>query len=194
MSYAYRFSQECNGKGFDYGDLEEQIGFLFDHYYVALDMYRSIIKQMNEIDEKRLDAHQQLQKLRADEERWKKQGANPKDFDADEHQRRKDVLVELREMEYDLYYNDQLMDHNKLTNFIMTHMGLFKRLEVLDRKCRSHLGPLAEKGVKIALWPLVKMMNITANDTESLRAESFLRRSITQINTIPNMIKERIVI
>jgi hypothetical protein len=189
----YKFYQQCNGTEFNYGDFEEKVGFLFDNYYVALKMYRSIVNQMEEIDEKRVEAHQQLQKLRSDEDRWKKNGS-PKGFDADEHQRRKDRLVELREMEYEIMWNGQQLEHDKLSNFIMTHMGIFKRIERLDRKCRNKIGPLAKTTTKIILWPMIKMMLMTAKITDNVNTEEYLVRSACQLSDFPEMIQDKIVI
>ncbi|MCF8019810.1 MAG: hypothetical protein K9L62_10405 [Vallitaleaceae bacterium] len=189
----YKFYKQCNGTEFNYGDFEEKVGFLFDNYYVALKMYRSIIKQMEEIDEKRINAHQQLQKLRSDEDRWKTNGP-PKGFDAEEHQRRKDILVELREMEYEIMWNGRKLEHNKLSNFIMIHMGMFKRIEVLDRKCRNTIAPIAKTTAKILLWPMIKMMIITASVTDSPNAEEYLERSAQQLSDFPDMVKDKIII
>ena len=194
MSNAHRFAKECNGTHFNYGGTEETIGFFFDNYYEALKIYRTIVKQMKEIDEKREDAHQQLQKLRADEDRWKKQGGPPKDFDAEEHQSRKDHLAELREMEYEIMYEGQPLPHNKLTNMIMKNMHIFRRIEAVDRSSRKTIAPVASQAIKIGLWPLIKMMKIHANQTASLKTEDFLRKSINQVESIPDRIKKKIEI
>lgn len=186
MSLGYRFYKECNNRKFDYGDFEDTFDFFFENYYEILNIYRSIIEQMKEVDEKRENAHNQLQKLRADEERWNKQGKLPNDFDAEEHQNRKDRLVELREMDYDLKYKGRPIEYNKLTYLIMNNMKLVKHIEIIDRKMRSILGPLAEKSIKIAITPWIKMANLTIQTTDSLETEDMLRKMINDIEKIPN--------
>lgn len=193
MTNAYKIANELNGASFDYGDAEEKIGFVLDNYYEAMAIYRCIAKRMKEVDEKRTDAHQQLQKLRDDEDRWKQSGGPPQNFDADAHQRKKDRLIELREKEYDIFYRGSELPYNKLTHVVKNHLGLFKTLERLDCKVRKHVGWFSSVIIKTSLWPMRKTIERTIESTNSSKAEDMLKKNLSSLNSFPDMMKDKIV-
>lgn len=161
MSNTYSFARECSGEGgYDYGRLEETINLVFDNYYLSLDMYRTIVRIIKDVEEVKLKAHQDLQKLRDDEARWKRLDSLPKGFDADEHQKRKDYLVELRESKFDIFYKGILVEQDPLGNLILRNMRVFKVIEACDRKVRGFVGKSAKNVVKVMTWPTLKLINI----------------------------------
>jgi len=193
MSIAYRFAKEAQGQSFDYGGIEEKIDFIIDNYSDAMSIYRTIVKQIKEADIKREDAHVKLENLRADEDRWIKTKKFPKKYNAEEHQKRKDHLAELREKEYDIIHNGVSLPHDKLTHLIIHNMWVFNRLNYLDLKVRGKLGPLASKVVATALWPMTKTMEFTAKHTDSLDAEKFLKARLKDLQSVPDRLMKKIV-
>ena len=126
MSIGYKLSQEFLNEKFDYGDLEETIGFISDNYYEAMEIYRLIVKETEAAEKIREQAHNDLQRLRENEEEWENTDSYPEDFDKDEHAKIKENLVILREQVFDIIYNDKPLPHNKLTYLIIHKMWLFK--------------------------------------------------------------------
>ena len=61
MSNAYEFDKEVSQTSFDYGNVEERIGFILDNYYDAMKIYRCIAVGLKETDAKREKAHNDLQ-------------------------------------------------------------------------------------------------------------------------------------
>jgi len=193
MSIGYKIDQEFNDKSFDYGDLEETIGFISDNYYQAMDIYRTIVKQLKEAEQIRKKAHNDLRILRDEEANWEKIGKTPKDFDKEEHAKRKEYLTKLREAEFDIIYQGQPLPHDKLTYIVVNKMWLFKILDKLDTKGRKRLAPIASKGISIVLWPMKKMMKFTAKHTDSLEVEKYLKRQLKEMKKMPDMLKKRIL-
>lgn len=187
---SYDIVKTLQNQSFSYGDTEEKIGFIFDHYYEAMAIYRCIAKHQTMIDEKRNEAHEQLQMMRGKEERG--ETAQDPDFDPEEWQAKKDKLAYLREKDYDIMYRGAPLPYDKLTHLIMRNMWLFKRMEKIDRVVRNQVGRASKIGVKTILWPMKKMMLITARNTESLQAESFLRKTVIKVEAVPDMIEEKI--
>jgi hypothetical protein len=193
MSIGYKISKENTDDSFDYGSLEDKIGFLSDNYYEAMKIYRTIVKQEKEADKKREKAHRDLQKIRADEERWQKQNKVPQGFDAEEHEKRKTYLAALREEEFDIIYKNQPLQHDKLTCFIIERMWLFKILDKLDMRGRKRLGPLASKVLSIIIWPQMKMMEREAKENDSLEAEKFIKKQIKFLKSVPKKVRDKII-
>ncbi len=193
MSNAYSIWSEFSGSAFEYGDLEDRIGFIFDNYYAGLKLYRIIKKQMIEDEKKRSKAHETLQKLRDDENRWAKSKQVPQDFDAKEHDARKEHLTELREEEFPIMINGQPMMNDKLSSFIINHMWLYKTLDMIDLKSRKRLGHVSKRALMITLWPMLKMMELTARHTDSYQAEKMLKKNVKKINKLPEMLEKKIV-
>ena len=193
MSIGYKISKENTDGSFDYGSPEDKIGFLSDNYYEAMKIYRTIVKQEKEADKKREKAHQDLQKLRTDEERWHKQGKVPQGFDAEYHEKRKTYLAALREEEFDIIYKNQPLQHDKLTCFIIERMWLFKILDKLDMRGRKRLGPLASKVLSIIIWPQMKMMEREAKENDSLEAEKFIKKQIKFLKSVPKKARDKII-
>lgn len=192
MSNASLIINEWNNTKFEYGNIEERIGFIIDNYGEAMAIYRLIIKSLEEADEKRDEAHLLLQKLRNDEDRWNKTGRLPNKFDAEEHQARKERLTELREKDYEILYKDLELPYNKLTHMIIHNMWIFKTLNKLEIKGRKKIGPIAEKTVKITLWPLIKIMHFTAVKSKKYSTEMSIREKIKFMKKLPNIIRKRI--
>jgi hypothetical protein len=193
MSIGYELTQKFMNYSFDYGGSEELIGFISDNYYEAMKIYRTITKQVKEGDKKRAKAHEDLQKLRADEERWRKEDKLPKGFDAEEHATRKEYLADLREEEFDIIYKNQVLPVNKLTYLIVTRMWVFKFLDIIDIKSRKRLGPFASKLLSMVLWPMMKMMELTAKHTDSLAAEKFMKKSLKDLKLLPKKVMKKIM-
>jgi len=193
MPNSYKIAKELQGTSFDYGGIEELIGFITDNYYEAMAMYRAIVKQTKEADKKRDEAHAKLQKLRSDEEDWTDSGKFPDDFNAEEHEKRKDRFAELREKDYSIIYKGSPLPHDKLTHLIVHNMWAFDLLNSLDLGVRGQLGPLASKVLSKALWPMMKMMELTATHTESPAAEQFLTTQLATLQSAPEMISSKIV-
>jgi len=193
MSIGHKVKEEYTNNSFNYGNLEEQIGFISDNYYEAMKIYRTITKQVKEGNKKRTKAHEDLQKLRADEERWRKENKLPKGFDAEEHAKRKEYLADLREEEFDIIYKGQTLPHDKLTHLIVNRMWIFKFLDIIDIKSRKRLGPLASKLLSMVLWPMMKMMELTAKHTDSLAAEKFMKKSLKDLKLLPKKIMRKIM-
>lgn len=193
MSIGYKLSQEFSNEKFDYGDLEETIGFISDNYYEAMKIYRLIVKETEAADKIRTQAHEDLQTLRENETEWENTGVYPDDFDENEHAKTKDHLVEQREKEFDILYNGKPLVHDKLTHMIIHKMWLFKILSTIDMKGRKRLGPLVSKVLTKAMWPMAKMMEATAKHTDSLKAEKFLKKQLKQFNKLPKMLEKKIV-
>lgn len=193
MSIGYTLTQKFMNYSFDYGGSEELIGFISDNYYEAMEIYRTIVKQVKEGDKKRARAHEDLQKLRSDEERWGKENKLPKGFDAEEHAQRKEYLTNLREEEFDIIYKNQVLPINKLTHLIVTRMWIFKILDKVDIKGRKRLGPWVSKSLSIALWPMMKTMELTAKHTDSLAAEKFMKKSLKNLKLLPKKVMKKIM-
>lgn len=193
MSIGYKLKEEFTNNSFDYGNLEEQIGFISDNYYEAMRIYRTIIKQIKEGDKKRAKAHEDLQKLRSDEERWRQENKVPQGFDSEEHAKRKEYFTNLREEEFDIMYRGRPLPHNQLTHLIVTRMWVFKILDKIDIKGRNRLGPWTSKSLSIALWPMMKMMEATAKHTDSLAAEKFMKKSLKDLKLIPKKVMKKIM-
>ena len=192
MSNAHRIAKELNNTSYDYGGLEETIGFIFDNYYDALIVYRAIIKSQKESDQKRDDAYAQLQKLRADEDRWKKRNWHPQDFDAEEHQRRKEYFSHLMEKDYPIMFDGEELPLNKLTNLIKENMWFFYQLERVDRRVRKYLGIASGPVSKIALWPIKKAVRYTMLNTNSMDMRKKLKTVTTKLDETPDMLKDMI--
>lgn len=193
MSTAHKIAQEFNNESFDYGDLEETIGFISDNYYQIMDIYRVIVKQLKETEQIRKEAHNDLRVLREDEAKWEKTGKTPKGFDKEEHAKRKEYLTRLREAEFDIIYKGQPLLYDKLTHIIVNKMWLFKIIDVFDMKGRKRLAPIASKGISIFLWPVRKMMESTAKYTDSLEVEKYLKRQLKEMKKMPDMMKKKIL-
>lgn len=193
MSDTYKLAKELSGNSFVYGGVEETIGFIIDNYPEAMRIYRIINKQVKEADLKRDEAHEKLQNLRADEDRWTQTKKFPPKYDAEEHQKRKDHLVELREKEYDILYNGCPLAHDKLSNLIVNHMWMFDLLDSIDLTVRGKLGPLASKVIAKALWPLMKMVEFTADNANSYSEEKFLRDHLKNLQSVPDILKEKFI-
>jgi len=193
MQDVYNVVKDLTSTDFHYGSIEDRVNFIIDNYGEALTIYRLIVNSLEEADKKRDEAHTMLQKLRSDEERWNKTGKLPNKFDAEEHQTRKERLTELREKEYDIMYKNGPLPHNKLTNMIIHNMWLFKRLNMIDLGVRNILGPISEKTIKALLWPMTKMMYISAVETDNYNTEIFLKKQIKQMNKIPKLVKEYVM-
>ncbi len=174
---------------FDYGDVEETIGFISDNYYLAMDIYRTIAKQEKEADELRSHVHNSLQKIRESEEEWKNSGIYPNDFDKENHAKTKEYLTEIREAEFDIFYNGTILECNKLTYYIIQHMWLFKFLSHQDMKVRKWVGPLASTMVKKALWPLLKAMEFTGKRESNDNARFLLKWTFDQLQQVPEVVK-----
>lgn len=193
MNNSYRIAQDFTNQQFKYGGIEETIGFVCDNYYLAIDMYRSIVKAQKEMEEMKVNAHKKLKKLRDDEERWKRTGQEPKGFDAEEHQKRKDHLVELRESEIEILYNEKPIKHDKLGNLIMNNMRVFKELEMLDRNTRKVVGSAAKAATKAILWPTLVLLRIDQDMTKNPKYSTFLDKAMSFIKVLPNEIEDHIV-
>ncbi len=193
MSISYKLSEEFTNNSFNYGGAENLIGFISDNYYEAMKIYRTIVKQEKEADKKREQAHQELQKLRDDEERWRKENKIPSGFDAEQHTKRKEHLSDLREAQFTIIYNEKPLTCNKLTYLIINKRWIFKILDKIDIKGRNRLGPLASKSLSILLWPMAKMMQFTAKHTDSLETEKFMKKSLKDLKSVPGRVKEKIV-
>jgi len=192
MSIGYTLSKEFSNNSFDYGGMEETIGFISDNYYEAMAIYRAIVKQSKEAEDRRIKAHKLLQKLRADEAKWGKKGA-PKDFDAKEHEKTKTYLSDIREADYTIMYNGKALQADKLTYYIINHMWMFAMLDNLDMKGRNRLAPLVSTTIRKALYPMKKMMEFTAKHTDSKTVRKTLKQNIKRFNKIPDMVKNKIL-
>lgn len=128
MNNAYRITQELlkKRKKFEYGNHEETIGFVFDNFYTGLDMLRTCIKFEKDVEKIKKQAHEELKKLRDDESRWRRLGVTPKDFDATEHQKRKDYLAALREYNPDILYYGEPLKEDALGNIVLKINNLTK--------------------------------------------------------------------
>jgi hypothetical protein len=195
MSNAHKICREFAGSdGFAYGGLEETIGFIFDNYYQAMKIYRAIIFQKNEIEARKVDAHESLQKLRDDEERWKRTKKQPKNFDAEEHQKRKDYLVGIRDAEYYITYNGSPIEKDKLGNLIYRNLNLFYVLHSIDSGTRTVLGPLSRRALTVALWPMKKMIQLTIKYSDSAKEKKYLKVTEDFIEKIPTKIESKIIL
>ncbi len=174
---------------FDYGGIEETIGFISDNYYPAIDLYRTIVKQVEEADELRLYAHNSLQEIREREDEWRENDTLPDDFDAKEHEKTKEYLVNIREREFDIFHDGEIVECNKLTYYIVNHMWLFKFLSKQDMKVRKLIGPLASTVVRKALWPLLKAMEFTGKRECNDKAKFVLKWSFDELQQVPATIR-----
>jgi len=193
MTDNIRVVSDCSGDSFEYGGIEETIGFITDNYYEMMRIYRTIIQQVKDSNEIRDEAHEHLQELRDSEEEWTRTGRFPKDFDNEEHADLKDYLVRIRESEYDIIYKGKPLKCDKKTYYIIHHMWLFKMLDRLDRKGRKHIGFMASNALRIALWPMKTMMRITSENTRSDKMRSFLKENLTIFDMIPDLVKDKII-
>jgi hypothetical protein len=194
MSNAYKICKEFTGNSFDYGSTEEVIGFIFDNYYVAMRIYRAIVKQQKEIEQIREDAHNDLQKLRDAEDRWKRTDKLPNDFNSEEHEKRKNHLVEIREAHYQILYNGVPIESDKLGSLVYKNMKMFKVLNKIDSGTRNVLGPLAKKSIRIAIWPMRKMIQLTEKDSKNTKEKEFLKKMESFINGIPEQVESKIIL
>ena len=175
----------------DYGDGEEIIGFISDNYYQMMKIYRLIVRELKEGDEKREEAHQALQKLRDDEERWNRTKKFPQKFNAEEHEARKQYLTDLREAQFDIIYEGKPLPYNKTTHLIMNKMWLFKMLDKADRKARGHIGSAASRVSRKVLWPIIKTWDLAAKGNESKKTKKFARSLVKKLRSIPKDVEER---
>lgn len=193
MSNSYRFAKECAGENdYNYGGIEETIGLIFDNYHVSLDMYRTIVNLEKEIKETKLKAHQDLQKLRDDEERWKRLKSIPEGFDAEEHQNRKNHLIETREAEFDLFYNGININQDPIGRIILNNMKVFDLLEKCDRNTRKIFGKGIKNIVKVAMWPTMKLMRIDIKNTKNTKYQETLITILKKMEGIPEELESYI--
>ncbi len=194
MSNAYKILQEfATHPQFESESLEETIGFISDNYYQALEIYRVIVQQTKEAEKQRNAAHNELQMLRDDDAKRQKSGKILSEDDENENVKRKEYLSELREKEFDIMYNGKPLPHTQLTHIIINHMGTFEVLHKIDRKGRKKVGYVSSKVLSIALWPMKKMMGLTAKHTDSLDTEKFLKQNLKGIKAAPEKLRKKIV-
>jgi len=193
MSNAYRITQEFTNSQFNYGGVEETIGFVCDNYYRAISMYRAIVKVQEEIEQTKQEAHEELQKLRDNEDRWKRRRQTPQGFDKEEHQKRKEYLVQLREAEFEILYNGIPISQDKLGNLILNNMKVFKELSNLDKNTRKILGSVARPVVKAIMWPTLKLLKIEKDRTSNPSYSDFLERVEDTMKEFPVKLEEYIV-
>ena len=193
MSNVYKILQEFINPQFEDESLEETIGFVSDNYYQALEIYRVIVQQTKEAEKQRKDAHNELQLLRDEDVKRQKSGKILSEADENENVKRKEYLSELREKEFDIMYNGKPLPHTQLTHIIVKYMWVFKILEKMDRKGRKKVGYVSSKVLSIALWPMRKMMELYAKDTDSLYTERFLKQELKGIKAAPEKLRKKIV-
>jgi len=178
MSVAHEFLKEDT---YDYGDLEESIGFILDNYYEAMKIYRSIKKQNIKTLQKQEDAHNELQNLRRKEEEFQRSGVSLKDHEKKELEDRKVYLENLRE-EGDLVMMDgKVLETDKLVNYVIKNIWLFKLFDKIEIKIRPSIGKATLKVINGVLWPVKKMSGITARNTDS----QFIETALKNINRVP---------
>ena len=190
MSVAHEFLKEDT---YDYGDLEESIGFILDNYYEAMKIYRSIKKQNIKTLQKQEDAHNELQNLRRKEEEFQRSGVSLKDHEKKELEDRKVYLENLRE-EGDLVMMDgKVLETDKLVNYVIKNIWLFKLFDKIEIKIRPSIGKATLKVINGVLWPVKKMSGITARNTDSQFIETALKTSTEFLNNLPKTISEKII-
>lgn len=191
MTIDNRLIVDFPNEPWDYGDAEDIIGFISDNYYTMMKIHRLIERELKKGDEKREEAHEQLQKLRVNEERWNRTKKFPKGFDEEEHEARKLHLTELREAEFDIIYKGKPLPYNKTTHLIMNKMWLFKMLDKADRKARGHIGSAASRVSRKVLWPIIKTWDLAAKGNESKKTKKFARSIVKKLRSIPKDVEER---
>jgi len=187
MSIGHEIKKDFEGTSFDYGNAEETIGFIADNYYEAMEIHRSLNKQLNEIEKIKQKAHNDLRVLRDEEAKWERTGKVPNGFDKEEHERRKEYLSQLREVKIEVVADD------KLTYLIKHHRWIFKILEAGDLNVRKPLSYVASRSVSICLWFQRRMMKATAKHTDSLAIDKFLKSRLKEMDKLPDMIKRYIL-
>ena len=189
MSVAYEFLKEDK---YDYGDLEESIGFILDNYYDAMKIYRSIKKQDIQTLQKQEEAHNELQKLRKKEEQLRQSGISLKDNEKKELQDRKTYLEKLREEGDLVMMNGKVLETDMLVCYTIKNIWLFKLFDQVEMKVRPSIAKFTSKLLNGMLWPVKKMSDITAKNTDSQFISDALNTSNKFLNNLPKTISAKI--
>ena len=193
MGVAYKFARDLSNPSFNYGNLEETLGFVLDNYNLAMRMYLVVVKSQAEIEFKREEAHKALQKLRNDEERWRKRNRLPKGFDETEHQKRKDFLAEAREAEYIILFEGIPIEQDKLGRLVINNLSLFRIMHKIDKGTKSKLSPIIRKVISIAIWPTLKLIEINERETKNQKVSDYLQKTHDMLSEIPKRVEKKIV-
>lgn len=190
MSVAHEFLKEDK---YDYGDLEESIGFILDNYYNAMKIYRAIKKQNIQTLQKQEEAHNELQKVRKKEEQLQQSGISLKNNEKKELEDRKTYLENLREEGDLVIMNGKVLETDKLVCYIIKNAWLFKLFDQAEMKVRPSIAKFASKLINGMLWPIKKMSNITAKNTDSQFVSDVLNTSNKFLNDLPKTISTKII-
>lgn len=189
MSVAYEFLKEDK---YNYGDLEESIGFILDNYYDAMKIYRAIKNQKIQTLQKQEDAHNDLQKVRKKEQHLQQSGISLKANEKKELEDRKTYLENLREEGDVVMLNGKVLETDKLVHCVEKNEWLFKRFDQVEMKVRPSVAKIASKLINRMLWPVKKMSDITAKNTDSQFVSDTLNTSNKFLNNLPKTISAKI--
>jgi len=188
MSIGHEFFKEEKFSG----NLMENLNFMIDHYYEAIEIYR-VMKMQTEINnKKKADAHEALQELREREETIRKSRTKISEVEKLELAEKTELFKKQREDEVNLYYRGNKLYYDQLTHSIIRCEKVLRHVDNVDHWGRNVFGSICKVGSSASLWPLKKMCNITSKQTDSEKSKKLLNKTEQILENLPEAIKNRI--
>jgi len=188
MSIAYKLLKEDT---FD-DNLEDNINFIIDHYGDAIKIYRLMKLQTDINNQKKAEAHKDLQELREREELLRSNRQTLSEKEKLELSEKKEFLVKQREEEVFMYYNGEIIEYNRLSHLLLKYQKYMKHVEKIDNWGRGIIGNVAKKATSISLWPLQKMCGVVARQTDNSKTKNYLFEAEDFISNVPEQIEKHI--
>lgn len=144
-------------QGYDHGSISNQLEFIAANYNEFIKTYRIIEKQSQETYDKKLNAHNELQKLRdvleqAQSKKLKLPKQQLMDLEA-----RMDELEKIREENDLIYLDGKPLTYNEVIALTEKYKIFMKPLNKIDDMVRTPLAKLVNIGLKTIFTPVRKI-------------------------------------
>lgn len=190
MSVAYEFLH--GNENLEFRCKEDMINFVIDHYLELMKVYRVMKARDYETIQKKISAHENLQKLREDKEFL--DASQMTEIDKMALEEKEMHFAKLREEDDIHYYNKKPLEHNQLTNIILRYPRIMILLEKFDTLGRTGLSNLSRKIVEVALFPLRKLTkSAIKQSTPNGTSRGILKGLKSVVDAVPGIVVESIL-